>query len=467
MEPPQRPVDIVSPGRSVWISRAASFSIKSPLDSTLLDGADGEVDPDQLVNGPEWEYLDPSQKRGELFKAVQREDKVTLERFQKRYGTAISQCLSYRGDPDVTILHYLIRKYEPYEFDNSESFKQLTMAALLLVKKRLNDEGLSESPPMLVYAIERKHFGLVRFVCEATAKYASLETLVAEAIGAKNSSKQNSLHAAISLDPMNFDITDTLIKHGGQKTFALERSNGNTPLHDFVQFTKKRFSVPSRKCPVEACEHCHRRYPNLITDERKYASRFVKTLRDLINQYPTALSVTNNDGKTPYVIHIEGRNASNADWVGLEYEPEEKSVNANNDSRASAAVPSTSTITTTNDQDQATQAVGSQSKKKVASSQREKKPAESGPNDESGQKSVPKHAEPEWNESQHLAGQVARHLLEQCSSREDFDEAVKCIFGDRKVNPLCKLWWSQPNDDPCLTFPLKANGHEISSLIDR
>lgn len=405
------------------------------------DEVDDTTEVDELIDEDDWVNLEPGRKCGELCADLRKQRKpLTQSGFVKRYDAAIKQCLV--NPRDNTLIHYIVRRLDAWEFDEHEAFRHLVTTALAHLQTRFGDSGLS-SPPVLVDAINWQHFGLIKTICDAT-KDDKIRGLVAKAIAAETSpSGQNCLHVAIQKN-IPLDIVDILIEHGDKTAFSLKtQADGNTPLHEFVKFEPRRFSVPNRKCPVENCKQClsGAKIENIITDEQQSAKRCVETLRKMIDREPGALSITNNDGKTPYVIHIEQRNRVKPEWKGLEYgdkperPPADDVPEINRSLLRSASVlngeplpPGVLDANTSREQ----AAKDDRRSKKSTRNEQAGADKRQMPPERTKVASRSEHRDPEWNESRHLAQEVAQELLEQCSSRTDFNEAVLCIFGDQE-----------------------------------
>ncbi len=394
-------------------------------------GVNDTSESDTLFDQPDWEDLDPYRQRAKMCEWAKKHSTsaLTQPQFMEKYGPAIDKCLVIKGDADSTLIEYIIRKSDPWDFDDHEDLRHLVTATLSHLQARLGESGLS-SPPVLVHAINGKHLGFIKIVCDA-AKDDKIKGLVSKAIAAE-SSGQNCLHAAIQKN-IPLEIVDMLIEHGDKTAFSgPTHLDGNTPLHELVKFESRLFSVACRKCPKRNCHQCRSdaKMENTITDEQQAARRCVETLRRMIDRYPGALSATSKDGKTPYVLHIEERNRAKPEWTGLEYGDKPEQPLAGHVPETDRSFPRSASVLQREplppgDLDANTspdQAPKDDKRLRLTTDQRlqaEKK--------RSTQSS--EHLKPEWNKSRHLAQKVAQELLKKCSSRTDFEEAVQCIFG--------------------------------------
>ncbi|KAL7621995.1 hypothetical protein AAE478_007496 [Parahypoxylon ruwenzoriense] len=424
------------------ITREESHRVKNSEEGTISsNGTVSSGDHSELINDPGWAGKERVDKWEALkYAAKNKYGTMRSNEFKKAYQEAIEDCVYEAGDKqEPTILHYLIRTIEPHQFIGDNFYGVLVEVSIAELAARLGSSGLGDS---LHNAIERKHFSLLKFICDK-ANSPELTKLVGTAITFRKSkdSEQNCLHAIIAADPRNITVVRALIEYADDGAFKTQRkSDGNTPLHDFVKFSEKRFRICHCRCE----NRCAAQFPDSVRDEHQYTVDFVATLRILIGKDPDVLSISNNEGKTPFVVHIESRKQAIGDgsWDGLEYEstPREQAVDIGTNDRQHATVDTS-------------EVAGNPNGKRISWTQSNeingttKSPSLMQPNPPDHQKPFPKktavtstktspqypaHDNPNgWSLSEHLAREVSRELLEACSSLPSWDKATKSIFGDR------------------------------------
>lgn len=152
----------------------------------------------------------------------------------------------------------------------------------------------------------------------------------ADIISKTNSEGETCLHLALMKD---LDVAERLIELADDATFMKRRGNGNTPLHDALEFpiekkslNKHRYLVPAPNCktptlrmpmdkfaevaqpgdatqPPDCCARCwgiDRKY-------RKLKERRSRIVCALVRRYPAALAIHNEAGKSPFSHHIMAR----------------------------------------------------------------------------------------------------------------------------------------------------------------
>lgn len=405
-----------------------------------------------LIQDPNWADMDMVEKRAVLKSVVEDGDKTQLTpaKFRTQYEAAIKDCVYDNEDNEKTIVHYLIRAVEKNQFRDSKLYRELLEISLNELSVRLGSSALGDS---FHEAIKRKHFELIKFIC-SKAETPEFKELVSEAITSK-SNKRNCLHAIIAEDPRYIEVVRTLVWCADSEAFEAkqesthEDSNGNTPLHDFVKFSGKRFMICHCKC-----KSCTSPFPDSVRDEGQYTHDFVKTLQRMIAKFPGALSTTNKGGKTPYVVHLESRRQSVTDqfWDGMEYGPvghggQPTDASAKDQSQAITVAPGLDiSLGRQNASNQEAQR-GITSDAHFRSTPRSPTPTGQRPGNLKGlppkkgspsatekgpARSSNSHDEKAWRYSRHLAQKVAMELLEACSSRPSWEEAKNSIFGDRQ-----------------------------------
>ncbi|KAI0140419.1 hypothetical protein GGR57DRAFT_509459 [Xylariaceae sp. FL1272] len=144
------------------------------------------------------------------------------------------------------------------------------------------------------------------------------------------------LHDALRAD-LELDVASRLIELADEATFKKSGRNGNTPLHNALEFPLPPFDqknlirhrylvqaprcpTPSRRTPVgvslpsrtsqpsDCCAGCW------AADERygQVKERRCRIIRALIDKYPAALTICNKAGKSPFSYHVMAREALKA-----------------------------------------------------------------------------------------------------------------------------------------------------------
>ncbi|RSL90273.1 hypothetical protein CEP52_014628 [Fusarium oligoseptatum] len=316
--------------------------------------------------------------------------------------------------------------------------------SLLALFKRHGDKGLFDS---LHLAIKRKHFQLLKYICEEN-ETGEFKKLVTEGI-AELKSSQNCLHAIIAIiatDPHYIDMVKTLVKCADTKAFATKRqADGNTPLHDFAMFTGKRFKIYESKSSKQRPSS----FPDWVGDEKRYAEEYVTILRIMIQKCPSALWTLNNEGKTPYVVHRETRPLSiNGErWDKLEYD--------------ATRLDGGSAVVIEEDQPQVSRVASNGFKNTEVENANPKKAVETAKLQRSNSLiPIPPKKEPqrapreessrsngqEWVYSRYLAREIGKQLLDECCSLSSWDEARTGIFG-RQLNNQSPIQTSLKMED--------------------
>ncbi len=392
----------------------------------------------ELVDEPEWGDWESLQRRESLKKRIESEKRaLSFDGFREVYQPAIKACVyDKEAGAEETILHYLIRTLELRSFKNSQPFHWLIEISLEELGARLGPSGLGDS---LHRAIERRHFDIIECICAKT-KEGKLKDLVASAIACIKSG-QNCLHAVFATDPRDIKVMNTLITHAPKDAFKARREpNGNSPLHDFVEFKGKWFKI----CKCRCKKKCASAFPlDSVGDEHQYTALFLEALGNLIKECPEALSMSNEDGKTPYVVNRESRKKAVPDkaWDDIEYSFGEGGNPAgpygtNDQSTGAVASP---TITHNGSGDNISSPIQSNGMDGISSSAHQRpgylkdKKASSATMDSSLSRNAGAHDENGWVYSEHLAREVSRYLLEACCSQPSWNVAVKSLFGDRRL----------------------------------
>jgi len=416
---------------SSWpIHEGDESGVNSPVQQASEPGDALADDPDS-----DWNDMSFEDKRDNLVKAAaENEGKLSPEQFRIAYQKAIKDCAydDEDGALDPTILHHLIRKFTPTHKTHGvhkDLFKELVHRSLVELLGRLGElDGLSNA---LHEAINRKHFQLLEFVCNKASESGDgdLKKLVVNAISTKDAKNhhQNCLHAAIRrLAPLG--VISSLIKCANKESFETQRADdGNTPLHDFAEFTAMRFKVDRCKC-----KRCQKDFAEADSmGERAYTQRYKETMTDIIDRYEEALSTFNKAGQTPFVVHRQTRKRLDvADLNDLEYLSAEEAKLAGAD-----VVPQHQVTPALSASDSIPIDIEETGRPSVGQQQRRVDPRKAqirrAPPSTPAKTETP-HDENAGRYSLYMAWEISRELLERCSSRPNWEDAEKSIFGDRE-----------------------------------
>ncbi|KAJ3566630.1 hypothetical protein NPX13_g7064 [Xylaria arbuscula] len=168
----------------------------------------------------------------------------------------------------------------------------------------------------------------MNFFCDLIIKGVKEKSLSTEdaatIISERNKDNANCLHLALMHD---LGCISSLIALADIRTFQQQRSNGNTPLHDAVDFplteaSGHKFLVPVPKCETVAlCTPFHE-YGNKQHEKRditcdlcRRADRKYRNLKkrrssiicDLVGKFHEALEIRNTMGISPFICHVTGR----------------------------------------------------------------------------------------------------------------------------------------------------------------
>jgi hypothetical protein len=148
----------------------------------------------------------------------------------------------------------------------------------------------------------------------------------ANIISKTNAKEETCLHLALMND---LDVAETLIRLADDVTFEQKRENGNTPLHDALEFptepkqARLRYLVQTPKCktpslltpmhefnqlgdktpPSSCCIQCQR----ADIKYGKLKERRSKIICELLRKCPAALAIQNKEGKSPFSYHVMAR----------------------------------------------------------------------------------------------------------------------------------------------------------------
>ncbi|KAI1827697.1 hypothetical protein F4861DRAFT_492215 [Xylaria intraflava] len=203
-----------------------------------------------------------------------------------------------------------------------------------------NPQGIPSTP--LHKAIEtdrqdrkRKHsfLSVLCHLMERGIEEGTLPKKMAAAIIAKTNDKdENCLHLALMQD---LDVAERLIRMADEATFMKQRGNGNTPLHDALDFPVDKArakqsihpyltpgpirttmisqtptnefarSIQALDCSSSptCCKRCGDEYGKY----RRLKSRRLKIIYGILQKCPLALAVHNDAGMSPFSHHIMGR----------------------------------------------------------------------------------------------------------------------------------------------------------------
>ncbi|KAH8648709.1 hypothetical protein BGZ61DRAFT_50889 [Ilyonectria robusta] len=135
------------------------------------------------------------------------------------------------------------------------------------------------------------------------------------------------LHLALMEDMT--DAATQLIGLADESVLKLQRENGNTPLHDAVEFqlkTRRKFlvqaprcSTPALRAPIadfsldavreENASNCCKRCLDIDEQYQGHKAKRAAVLHSLLAKGPVALATPNKAGMPPYLYHIRGREA--------------------------------------------------------------------------------------------------------------------------------------------------------------
>ncbi|KAI8274112.1 hypothetical protein K4K60_010027 [Colletotrichum sp. SAR11_57] len=151
----------------------------------------------------------------------------------------------------------------------------------------------------------------------------------ADIISKTNRRGETCLHLALMEDSND---VERIIEFADDATFLQQRDNGNTPLHDALEFTgerhtgKPRYLVPFPECRMpslmmegdqratdptnfdtpkqtECCTQCW----NVGREYRDLKERRFRIIHALVDNCPAALAIHNNTGESPFRYHVMAR----------------------------------------------------------------------------------------------------------------------------------------------------------------
>ncbi|KAI1424164.1 hypothetical protein F5Y12DRAFT_464007 [Xylaria sp. FL1777] len=176
---------------------------------------------------------------------------------------------------------------------------QTSLHRAIVQDKKDRDDRIEEEPHFMSLFCDLMERGM--------QDSGTLSKEAAAAIIAKvNENKENCLHLALVED---LDLAERLILMADEATFLRQRSNGNTPLHDALNFPldKNRaknsthpYLIPARICECERCQADNENH------ERLRARRF-KIIGEMLRKCSLALAVHNHKGMSPLRHHLMGR----------------------------------------------------------------------------------------------------------------------------------------------------------------
>ncbi|KAM7187648.1 hypothetical protein V8F33_011115 [Rhypophila sp. PSN 637] len=208
-----------------------------------------------------------------------------------------------------------------------EEEKKALSAAISTLVQTMRDEKMSEEAHKSVLT---NIFATLEGFKGNWHRPAKQKEQIADAIALVDhfSTRRNCLHNAIDKGAP-LDVLDALVQYANEKALEQERDNGNTPLHDLVEFREFKMGSIMMFCTC-GCGSCSKDssttvgFGNRLSRQRQYTNDFKRTMIRLIEGYGASLFAMNKLGQTPYVLHRESRSrvlAGNAeDWTDIEYE---------------------------------------------------------------------------------------------------------------------------------------------------
>lgn len=184
-----------------------------------------------------------------------------------------------------------------------------------------------ESPKQLSFALL-----FCKLMEEAIEAGKLTKTKAAYITSQTNMNNENCLHQALFKD---LDVSERLIELADDATFMQQRANGNTPLHDALEFpipaerksrTEHRYLVPAPICETPALKtpmdefaqkaksdsapqrsSCCNRCQDADRKYRKLKMQRSRIICALVRKCPAPLAIHNNIGKSPFSYHVMAR----------------------------------------------------------------------------------------------------------------------------------------------------------------
>lgn len=350
------------------------------------------------------------------------EEDQTYDVFKKSYQGAVEHCVLDEKDANQrTIIHYVVHK------QNDKVFKEVRWRFLIRLSLEIGGSILSERSSRdrtcLHLAVDSSFIELTKCICNYARKDA-----LSEAIKIRTLDGQTCLHMAITapngpfLDLVRAFMNKTHHNALEQQRKPLSNSDGegagNTPLHDLVSI--ERCKLPTRICtkPPGQCEKCKKNPPE-DTAQREEKS-YIKTLNQLIEKCPAAMSTLNEAQESPYQYHLSTRSKYMPSWKKLEF----PQVTEDND-------PSLSDNITSREKTERRLNVPVTPASLADSERRQKRPKDS--RDEKSQEFTAsksgKHSRAVKQYSQSLTAKVGQILMHESLSQKDFEKACVSLFG--------------------------------------
>lgn len=368
----------------------------------------------------------------------------TYDTFVKEHRGSVKNCMiDPKNRTEKTLLHYLASRLGKTDM-NSCCFQLLVR--LILEVGNPKDPGsaiLKEQSPdgkhtCLHLAVMRDQFEFVKFVCTTADKGA-----LSDAISILNGKQLNCLHVATTTEnEPNLALIKVLVDNANAKTL-LERRKPvdehdlgtlNTALHDFVHV--RMCKLMTRKCQkkFDDCDKCspkEKPKENLEIVAERQKELYLQILEAMTAKCCDAIKVLNKAEQSPYLYHLSTRSRSRevSSWSGLEFEPDDPISNpiSQSEKEIPSLKPKTSGDLSSHAESELGQKPTQRSDPKHGKHASQEKP-------ETATKR-PKHfkAVPEYSRS--LAKTVAKFLMAQSLSQDNFPDTCTSLFGKRRYLP--------------------------------
>jgi hypothetical protein len=311
----------------------------------------------------------------------------------------IRKCIRDGEEDQKTLLHNIIIQVRTFGTKSFPQYKELARLALEMDPDLLTESGYHKETALHL-AIGKRMGSFAKHLCESSK---SLQ----EAIRCTKEDGTTCLHLAIELE---LSTADYFVIEADEETLKMKKNNGNTALHEAVDFTRCKSSQ-------------------------------LDLVKKIVKGWPKAIGELNKAGKSPYQYHLETRASSRTS----QNQPAAMEINSNplkTDYIKKSVTEFNAKIDNGNEngvQKKSTKnpqfREGIQDSDLAARSKKKGTDSDGGKQDGAKARKIPTKNEPP---SEQVARDIEHFLKDQCLVDKSFEEAVTCIFGSARSTSSMK-----------------------------